>query len=283
MTIRTRRTVSKSQVNSRTLSASIFGSTSNVSPGQLFSIHSGKPSFVVSVKSSQKCLCTISVRSCKSSTFPWSPTLHFFGFGAAGASHDNPRTQDVHIREGPGASKNHQNSTRRHPERDKKSENGCGRGKKKARNFGPPLPSGPHHDTHQIQNWIGQNWIGQNGIGQNQSLPPKHLNGHKPCGDVFTRKNTDFSVCPSPSVFLCCFISVCLGFPLCVVFFVFFCSSLPGNAPWLSFCAPTSMVLDIAEGQRRGRAKNGRHSLWGKNIEKIGEAPKFNMEYSSQV
>ena len=85
--------------------------------------------------------------------------------GAAGASHDSPRTPNVHI---------------------------CGKGKK-ARNCGPhyfgaplfrgpitwgptffwvcPHPSGPHHDTHQIQNWIGQNWSnqdGQNGIGQSR-------------------------------------------------------------------------------------------------------------------
>ena len=26
---------------------------------------------------------------------------------------------------------------------------------------------GPHHDTHQIQNWIGPHWIGPNWIGQN--------------------------------------------------------------------------------------------------------------------
>ena len=29
------------------------------------------------------------------------------------------------------------------------------------------------------------------------------------------------------------------------------------------------MVLDIVEGQRRGRAKNGQNSLWSENIEKI--------------
>ena len=67
---------------------------------------------------------------------------------------------------------------RRHPERQKKRTGG-GRGeKKKTRNFGlstlraplslgldptfvPLSPfgtSGFHHDTHQIQKWIGQNW-----------------------------------------------------------------------------------------------------------------------------
>ena len=92
--------------------------------------------------------------------------------------------------------KHHQNSTRRHPERDRKSENGSGRGKKE-RNFGlptlraPPFlptlaphpsapqpfgapifgfglhPLGHHHDTHQIQKWRGPKWIAQNWIGQN--------------------------------------------------------------------------------------------------------------------
>ena len=86
--------------------------------------------------------------------------------------------------------KHHQkfHEKRRHPERDKKSENGCGRGKK-ARNFGPSTLRGPtlrgiiffwvwpptlwDHDTHQIQKWIGPNWSnqdGQNGIGQSRSL-----------------------------------------------------------------------------------------------------------------
>ena len=77
--------------------------------------------------------------------------------------------------EGPGLQKHHQNSTRRHPETNKKSENGSGRGKKReilgpppfgAPPFGAalrgpslrgflfsgfgPHPLGPHHDTHQI-------------------------------------------------------------------------------------------------------------------------------------
>ena len=53
--------------------------------------------------------------------------------------------------EGPRASKHHQNSTRRPPRERKKNEHCGGRGKKKARNFGPPKfrlhpsgsPSGP--------------------------------------------------------------------------------------------------------------------------------------------
>ena len=51
---------------------------------------------------------------------------------AAGASHNNPRTPNVHIW-GPGASKHHQNSTRRPPERQKKSETVAGKGRKSAK------------------------------------------------------------------------------------------------------------------------------------------------------
>ena len=86
---------------------------------------------------------------------------------AAGVSHDSPRTPNVHI-SGSRCFKHHQNSTRRHPERDRKNENGSGRGKK-ARNFGPLTLRGPTlwgHDSHQIQKWIGQNWIGK--VGHNR-------------------------------------------------------------------------------------------------------------------
>ena len=38
----------------------------------------------------------------------------------------------------------------------------------KPRRLRAPHASGPHHDTHQIQKWIGPNWIGQNWPGQNQ-------------------------------------------------------------------------------------------------------------------
>ena len=51
------------------------------------------------------------------------------------------------IFEGPGLHKNHQNSTRRHPERDKKSKNGAGEGKTSAKFWAPPFlvpPSEPH-------------------------------------------------------------------------------------------------------------------------------------------
>ena len=39
---------------------------------------------------------------------------------------------------------------------------------------------------------------------------------------------------------------------------------------------PASIVIDIVEGQRRGRGtKNGQNSLWGKNIEKTRGAQKW--------
>ena len=104
--------------------------------------------------------------------------------------------------DGADAFKHHQNSTRRPPERDKKSENG-GIRKQHAKFWAPhpsgPISSGSHfflfgphrgptwvwagHDTHQIQKWIGQglaqlglakigfgqNWFGQNHDGQSRS------------------------------------------------------------------------------------------------------------------
>ena len=74
-------------------------------------------------------------------------TAQNFALGAARVSHDSPRTPNVRISV-PRRFKHHQNSTRRHPERHKKSEMVAGEGKKKARNFGPstlpgPRPSGP--------------------------------------------------------------------------------------------------------------------------------------------
>ena len=70
---------------------------------------------------------------------------------------------------------------------------------------------------------------------------PEHLNGHKP----FSPKNTDFFVCPAPSVFLCCFISVCLGFPPCVVFFVFFRSLFPTIPPGSLSAPPPPWFLTL--------------------------------------
>ena len=59
-----------------------------------------------------------------------------------------------------------------------------------------------------------------------------------------------FSFCLSWFSSTCCFL--CL-----LLFFV------PGNSSWLSFFVPASMVLDIVEGQGRGRGQ---------------KRPKFNME-----
>ena len=62
---------------------------------------------------------------------------------AAGASHDSPRTPNVHI-SGPRRFKHHQNSTKRPQERGRKEERILRRDRgKKARNFGPPHPANP--------------------------------------------------------------------------------------------------------------------------------------------
>ena len=52
--------------------------------------------------------------------------------GAAGVSHDSPRAQTCTF-DGPGLHKHHQNSTRRPPERHKKSTNGGREGRKRAK------------------------------------------------------------------------------------------------------------------------------------------------------
>ena len=86
----------------------------------------------------------------------------------------------------PGLRKNHQNSMRRHPEKEREKEQKWKLEREKCAKFWPhpsgpilrgptfsrfrpspfeplprswPHPPGPHHDTHQIQKWIGQNWI----------------------------------------------------------------------------------------------------------------------------
>ena len=92
---------------------------------------------------------------------------------AAGVSHDSQRAQTCTFE--PWRFKTPQNSTRRPPERDKKSENGSGEGKKSAKFWAshpsapppfnlppthpPTRPSGPTMTHTKIQNWIGQNWI----------------------------------------------------------------------------------------------------------------------------
>ena len=53
----------------------------------------------------------------------------------------------------------------------------------------------------------------------------------------------------------------------CFLCFLLFC--VPGNSSWLSFCAPTSMVIDIVEGQGRGEAQKCKKNIMGKNIQKI--------------
>ena len=75
---------------------------------------------------------------------------HFFlssgktsGFGAAGASHDNPRTPNVNI-SGPRRFKHHQNSTRRHPKRGKNKRNLWWEREKKREFLGlPPFGAPP--------------------------------------------------------------------------------------------------------------------------------------------
>ena len=57
--------------------------------------------------------------------------------GAAGVPHDSPRAQTCTF-EGLGLQKHHQNSTRRHPEREEKNEFCGGRGKKKSEILGGP-------------------------------------------------------------------------------------------------------------------------------------------------
>ena len=76
--------------------------------------------------------------------FPVPPQNSFFSFlcGAAGVSHDSPRAQTCTF-EGPGLQKHHQNSTRRHPEREEKNEFCGGRGKKKSKILGGPGEGGP--------------------------------------------------------------------------------------------------------------------------------------------
>ena len=76
----------------------------------------------------------------------WPQSQLITGFGAAGATHDNPRTPNVHI-SGPRRFKHHQNSTKGPQERERRKKIVAGGGKKE-RNFGPPTlrghPSGPH-------------------------------------------------------------------------------------------------------------------------------------------
>ena len=101
--------------------------------------------------------------------------------GCRGFTRQPENSKSAHLI-APGAS-NHQKTTRRHPERDKKSEMWQER-KKKARIFGPPTLQGPklwnptwvwappfgamtHTRSRNGVARIGQNWIGQHWICQN--------------------------------------------------------------------------------------------------------------------
>ena len=64
--------------------------------------------------------------------------------GPPGLAHDSPRTPNgAHFR-APALQKHHQNSTRRPPERHKKSETVAGKGRKSAKFWAPPPFRGPH-------------------------------------------------------------------------------------------------------------------------------------------
>ena len=56
--------------------------------------------------------------------------------GAAGASHDDPRSPNVHFGGPPALQKHHRNSTKRRPERAQRVKFQAGRRTKKAQNFG---------------------------------------------------------------------------------------------------------------------------------------------------
>ena len=71
--------------------------------------------------------------------------------------HTTTRELQTGTFDGPGASKHHQKTTRRHTARETKSENGGGR-RKKAQNFGHPTLRGPIFSGFRP----GQKWNGQN-------------------------------------------------------------------------------------------------------------------------
>ena len=78
---------------------------------------------------------------------------------------------------------------------------------------------------------------------------PEHLNGHEPC---FCENvaNKHGLLCLSRPQCLSLLFYFCLSWFSSMCFLLFF---VLGNSSWLSFCAPTTMVLDIVEGQKRGR------------------------------
>ena len=80
-------------------------------------------------------MCTFGLSGCR--VKPWRPHQT----GPPGLAHDSPRTQTCTF-QGTCASKHHQNSTRRPPERHRNSETVAGKGRKRAK-FWAPHPSGP--------------------------------------------------------------------------------------------------------------------------------------------
>ena len=116
----------------------------------------------------------------------WSSRAVVRSPGAAGVSHDNQNTKRAHF-EGPGLQKHHQNSTRRHPEREERI---CGgRGKKRAKFWavlgravlgrsvggkgGPRATQQTHTNTQQVKIWP-KSVLAKLGFGLKSAIPPKH-------------------------------------------------------------------------------------------------------------
>ena len=104
------------------------------------------------------------------------------------------------------------------------------------------------------------------------------VTGFRPA--TFSPKNTDYIVCPAPSVFLCCFISFCLGFLLRVVFFSFL--AIPPGSPaapplpwfltlWKVKGEDGPEIAKIHDGKNIVKTKNGQNSIWGPDIFKYAQ------------
>ena len=150
--------------------------------------------------------------------------------------------------QGPGLQRHHQNSTRRHPERDKKSENGTGEGKKKKREilglppfgappfwaptfsrFGPPPFEASQFGAHPPPTrWVKRHWPKQ--VWPNQVASPRPL--LRPC---FFLSRLPLFFCPNV-VFVVPFVI----FVPNVVFFVPFVFFVP-NA--FLFCPDNRLVI----------------------------------------
>ena len=102
------------------------------------------------------------------------------GFGAAGASHDSPRTPSKREHLRAPALQNTTKIPREDPQETErqKEQKWSGRGKKKTQNWPPPGPPpfglptvlGPHF-CNLGQKWTGQKWTGPKRIGQKRSQP----------------------------------------------------------------------------------------------------------------